>query len=160
MEKKRILIVDDERSFTSVLSVLLEKSGFEVVVADNGLRAVEEFEIFQPHAVVLDIYMPLMDGIKVCKFIRVEKQNLSVPIIAVTAYHDEEKQQEVIEAGASLYLKKPIEATELLGHIRNVLEGSSDVEGKESEVKELEGTAPEAGGGTTVEVPPGAEDEN
>jgi len=124
VEKKRILVVDDEKSFTTILSMALEKIGFEVVVAENGLRAVEEFEIFNPHAVVLDIYMPVMDGVKVCKFIRVEKGNSTVPIIAITAYHDEEKKKEILEAGATLYLTKPIEASELISHIQNSISAS------------------------------------
>lgn len=121
--RPRVLIVDDEQDFTTATKLALENAGMEALVAENGLRAIEEIEIFQPDVVILDIYMPVMDGVKVCKFIRVEKQNATLPIVAITAYGDETKKEEVLAAGANLYLTKPIDPVELLDHVRSFLGG-------------------------------------
>ncbi len=115
--------MDDEQDFTTATKLALENAGIEALVAENGLRALEEIEIFQPDVVILDIYMPVMDGVKVCKFIRVEKQNSTLPIIAITAYGDETKKEEVLNAGANLYLAKPIDPVELLDHVRSFVGG-------------------------------------
>lgn len=122
---KKALIVDDDKDFTSGTGILLENAGFEVRVAENGLRALEEIEIFQPDVVILDIYMPVMDGVKVCKFIRVEKGNLSMPIVAITAFDDEGRKDEILEAGADIYLTKPIDGAELLSQVQGILERPS-----------------------------------
>lgn len=120
-ESKKLLVVDDDKEFTRVVQIYFERSGFEVGVAENGLRALEEFEIFRPDAIILDIYMPVMDGVKVLKFIRVQKNDQSTPIIALTGYHDEEKEKEVKEAGATVYLTKPIDMSKLRKKIEDVI---------------------------------------
>lgn len=119
MDRKRVLIVDDERDFTTGVSVVLENAGFETLVVDNGLRALEEIDIFQPDAIILDIYMPVMDGVKVCKLVRIEKQNTTTPIIAITAFDNEEKRKEILDAGANVYLTKPIPPEQLLDQVRS-----------------------------------------
>lgn len=121
MEKKRVLIVDDEADFTTGVSVVLESAGYETLVADNGLRALEEIDIFQPDAIILDIYMPVMDGVKVCKLVRIEKQNTMTPIIAITAFDDEAKRNEILDAGANVYLTKPIPPEQLLDQVRTLV---------------------------------------
>lgn len=119
--KPRVLIVDDDKDFTQGTRVMLEGAGFEVSIAENGLRAVEEIDIFQPDVIILDIYMPVMDGVKVCKFIRIEKGNVDLPIIAITAYDDETKKAEILASGANLYLTKPIDGPDLLNQVRQII---------------------------------------
>ncbi len=116
--QKRILIVDDDKEVTRAMRMYFEQWGMEVRVAENGLRALEEIGVFQPNAVILDIFMPLLDGVKVCKFLRLEKRKLDIPIIVLTGHHDPEREKEILQAGANLYLTKPIDMAELLKHVQ------------------------------------------
>ena len=114
----RILVVEDEQSFSDALSFMLRKEGFDVAVADDGQVAVESFERDGADLVLLDIMLPGMSGTEVCRRIRTTSQ---VPIIMVTAKDSEIDKVVGLELGADDYVTKPFSSRELVARIRAVL---------------------------------------
>lgn len=114
----RILIVEDEISFSEALSFLLKKEGFEVSVAENGREALEIFAKEGADLVLLDLMIPEVSGTEVCRIIRTTSQ---VPIIMVTAKDAEIDKVVGLEIGADDYVTKPYSSRELLARIKAVL---------------------------------------
>jgi two-component system response regulator RegX3 len=114
----RILVVEDEQSFSDALAFMLRKEGFDVAVAADGTRAVEMFEQEGADLVLLDIMLPGMSGTEVCRRIRNTSQ---VPIIMVTAKDSEIDKVVGLELGADDYVTKPFSSRELVARIRAVL---------------------------------------
>lgn len=114
-QSKRILLVDDEQSITSALSLLFERSGYEVVVAGNGRVALERLDD-NPDLVVLDIMMPGMDGFEVAR--RIRERPSYIPILMLTAKDTSLDKVTGLELGADAYLTKPFEPGELLAQVR------------------------------------------
>ncbi len=114
----RILLVEDEESLSDPLTYLLEKEGFEVHVADNGLDAVTEFERHGADLVLLDLMLPGQPGTEVFRQIRTGSQ---VPVIMLTAKDSEIDKVVGLELGADDYVTKPYSSRELVARIRAVL---------------------------------------
>jgi len=114
----RVLVVEDEESFSDALSYMLRKEGFEVVVAPTGPDALTEFDRSGADIVLLDLMLPEMPGTEVCRQLR---QKSSVPIIMVTARDSEIDKVVGLEIGADDYVTKPYSPRELLARIRAVL---------------------------------------
>lgn len=121
----KILIVEDESSFSEALEFLLKKEGFEITVAINGQQAIDKFESGRPDLVLLDLMIPAISGTEVCRLIRAQSQ---VPIIMVTAKDSEVDKVVGLELGADDYVTKPYSSRELLARINAVLrrQGPSD----------------------------------
>src|SRR5690606_40280615 len=114
----RVLVVEDEESFSDALSYLLRKEGFEVSVADTGPAALAEFDRTGADIVLLDLMLPEMSGTEVCRQLRTRSQ---VPIIMVTARDSEIDKVVGLEIGADDYVTKPYYPRELVARIRAVL---------------------------------------
>lgn len=114
----KILIVEDESSFSEALEFLLKKEGFEITVAVNGQEAIDKFESDLPDLVLLDLMIPAISGTEVCRLIRSQSQ---VPIIMVTAKDSEVDKVVGLELGADDYVTKPYSSRELLARINAVL---------------------------------------
>ncbi len=114
----RILVVEDEQSFSDALAFMLRKEGFEVSVAADGNTAVETFDREGADLVLLDIMLPGMPGTEVCRVIRSTSQ---VPIIMVTAKDSEIDKVVGLELGADDYVTKPFSSRELVARIRAVM---------------------------------------
>lgn len=114
----RILIVEDEESFSDPLSYLLGKEGFEVAVVDDGLAAIVEFDRAGADLVLLDLQLPGQSGTEVCRQLR---QRSSVPVIMLTAKDSEIDKVVGLELGADDYVTKPYSSRELVARIRAVL---------------------------------------
>ena len=112
---KRILLVDDELSITSALSLLFERSGYEVIVAGNGRTALQRLND-NPDLVVLDIMMPGMDGFEVAR--RIRERPSYIPILMLTARDTSLDKVTGLELGADAYLTKPFAPSELLAQVR------------------------------------------
>ena len=112
---KRILLVDDELSITSALSLLFERSGYEVIVAGNGRTALQRLND-NPDLVVLDIMMPGMDGFEVAR--RIRERPSYIPILMLTARDTSLDKVTGLELGADAYLTKPFAPGELLAQVR------------------------------------------
>lgn len=115
---KRILVVDDEPSIVELIRVNLEDGGYEVGVAADGDEALERFSQEAWDLVILDLMLPGVDGIEVCRRIRKESQ---VPIIMLTAKADEIDRVLGLEMGADDYVTKPFSPRELLARVRAIL---------------------------------------
>jgi two-component system alkaline phosphatase synthesis response regulator PhoP len=87
-EKKRILVVDDEPDFASIVQANLEKDGFEVEVACDGVEALEKIKANPPDAIVLDVMMPEKDGYAVCAELKKDEKYVDIPIVMLTAVAD------------------------------------------------------------------------
>ncbi|MCG7422972.1 response regulator transcription factor [Micrococcus porci] len=121
----RILIVEDEESFSDPLSYLLNKEGFEVAVAADGNDALEEFERGGADLILLDLMLPGMSGTEVCRQIR---QRSHVPIIMLTAKDSEIDKVVGLELGADDYITKPYSSRELVARVRAVLRRGGEPE--------------------------------
>ncbi|MGH3735879.1 MAG: response regulator [Micromonosporaceae bacterium] len=119
----RVLVVEDEESFSDALSYMLRKEGFEVSVAATGTEALTEFERSGADIVLLDLMLPEMSGSEVCRQMR---QTSSVPIIMVTARDSEIDKVVGLEIGADDYVTKPYSPRELVARIRAVLRRRSE----------------------------------
>jgi two-component system response regulator RegX3 len=113
-----ILVVEDEESFVEALKVGLKREGFRVEIARDGVQAIEMFDIVKPDVILLDIMLPRMSGIDVCRQLR--KKTLT-PIIMVTAKGAEIDTVVGLEVGADDYVTKPYRMRELTARIRAVL---------------------------------------
>jgi two-component system response regulator RegX3 len=119
----KILVVEDETSFSEALSYLLGREGFDVSVADSGTRAIEEFDRHGADLILLDLMLPGLSGTEVCRQIR-SKSN--VPIIMLTAKDAEIDKVVGLELGADDYVTKPYSTAELVARIKAVLRRVSD----------------------------------
>ncbi|MDX6257886.1 MAG: two-component system, OmpR family, response regulator RegX3 [Frankiales bacterium] len=121
----RILVVEDEESFSDALSFLLRREGFEVTIAGTGPDALTEFDRTGADLVLLDLMLPGLSGTEVCRAIRAKSQ---VPVIMLTAKDGEVDKVVGLEIGADDYVTKPFSSRELVARIRAVLRRRGDAE--------------------------------
>lgn len=114
-----LLLADDDRSVTESLAPYLERSGFHVIVKENGLETLEWVQSNQPDLIILDILMPLVDGREVLR--RMRGQNIWIPTILLTQIGDSSERADALDEGADDYLNKPFHPQELVSRIRAVL---------------------------------------
>ena len=122
----RILLVEDEESFSDPLSYLLRKEGYEVVVAETGPAALEDFDRGGADLVLLDLMLPGLSGMDVCRALR---HRSSVPVIMLTAKDSEIDKVVGLEIGADDYVTKPYSSRELLARIKAVLRRGQEPDG-------------------------------
>ena len=113
-----VLVVDDEQSYRDALSVTLQREGILVVTAADGAEAIERFDATRPALVLLDVMLPKISGIDVCREIRSRSR---VPIIMVTARNGEIDAVVGLEVGADVYVSKPFRLRELIARVRAAL---------------------------------------
>ena len=129
----RVLVVEDEESFSDALSFMLRKEGFEVGIASTGTDAVAQFDQNGADVVLLDLMLPGMSGTEVCRTLR---QRSRVPIIMVTAKDGEVDKVVGLELGADDYVTKPFSSRELVLRIRGLLKrGERPVDPKEGALR-------------------------
>ena len=119
----RILVVEDEDSFSEALTYLLGREGFEVGIANSGTKAIEEFDRTGADLVLLDLMLPGLSGTEVCRQLRTRS---NVPIIMLTAKDSEVDKVVGLELGADDYVTKPYSSRELVARIRAVLRRNGD----------------------------------
>jgi two-component system response regulator RegX3 len=121
MTRSTVLVVEDEASFVEALQIGLTREGFIVEVAMDGVEALEKFDLVQPDVVLIDVMLPRISGIDVCRQIRLRSQ---VPIIMVTAKGGEIDTVVGLEVGADDYVTKPYRVRELIARMRAVMRRS------------------------------------
>lgn len=121
MEDVKILIVDDEPDILEFLGYNLEKEGFEVHTATNGMEALQLAGTIKPHLAILDVMMPEMDGIETCERMRQNKELESMLIVFLTARGEDYSQIAGFEAGADDYVTKPIKPKVLVSRVYALL---------------------------------------
>ncbi|MCL5026651.1 MAG: response regulator transcription factor [Chloroflexi bacterium] len=114
----RILVIEDEPKIVDVVDLYLEREGFEVLVASDGRTGLRMFEEQRPDLVILDLMLPVMDGLEVCRAIRKES---AVPIVMLTARDEEIDKILGLELGADDYVTKPFSPRELVARVKAVL---------------------------------------
>ena len=127
--KTKVLLVDDEKTLVKALKFNLEKEGFEVVEAFDGVEALKKAFEVNPDIIILDLMLPGMDGFEVCREIRKKEE---IPIIMLTAKGEDIDKVLGLELGADDYMTKPFNPRELLARIKAILRRSS---GREAELR-------------------------
>ena len=120
-EKPLILVVDDDVAVRKTILYMLLRDGYEVIEAENGMQAIEAYKSLHPDIILLDIMMPVMDGISVCNEIRKLPDGKYVPILMVTCLNDNESVTRAFNAGATEFITKPIHNTVLRHRVRLLL---------------------------------------
>lgn len=113
-----ILIVDDQIDNIQVLAIALEIHGYSITYALNGKETLQRLEAIKPDLILLDLFMPGMDGLQVCEHIKANQAYQDIPILFLTASHDEEHLIDAFEKGAEDYVTKPFRTTELLARVK------------------------------------------
>jgi len=123
---KRVLVVDDDRVIQQLLEVNLELEGYEVVAsASDGKEALEQIAKLKPDIVILDIMMPKMDGLEVCRRLREDPATAKIPVVLLSARAQDLDIREGLDIGASAYLTKPFDPVELLEVVGRLTSGTS-----------------------------------
>jgi len=118
MTGNKILVVEDDRTLSDVLKYNLQKDGYNVVTATDGAQALEMARSEKPELIVLDVMLPELDGLEVCRILR---KDMTVPILMLTAKGEEIDKIVGLEIGADDYMTKPFSMRELLARVRAML---------------------------------------
>ena len=119
---KRILVVDDEIGALTLIGIMLERGGFEVLKAKDADQALAVLELETPDLIILDVMMPGMDGIELCRVLRQRSDTSYLPILILSARGDAKSVMSGMDAGASDYLPKPILHHDLVAKVRRMLD--------------------------------------
>ncbi len=133
MDKKRILIVDDDENIAELISLYLLKECFDTEIVLNGEDALEAFKTYKPHLILLDIMLPGMDGYDVCREIR---KDSNVPIVMLSAKGEVFDKVLGLKIGADDYMVKPFDSNELVARVQAILRRSAQSEVKEEAPEE------------------------
>lgn len=121
MSKSKILVVDDEVNIVELIKMNLEGSGYEVIEAYTGMEAITQTDFFSPDLILLDLMLPDIDGLQVCRMLRKNIKTQDIPIIMVTAKSEEIDKVQGLTIGADDYITKPFGVSELEARIKTVL---------------------------------------
>lgn len=134
MEEKKILVVDDEPDILEILAYNLRKEGFQVTTANNGEEGLKKAAEVKPDLIILDIMMPQMDGVEVCRHIRSRKEFDSTLIAFLTAREEDYSQIAALDVGGDDYITKPIKPRVLMSRVKALLrragKGDDEMDGK------------------------------
>lgn len=125
-----LLIIEDNEQNFYMMRFLLEKNGFTIIGAENGREGIEKALRHRPHAILLDIQLPKMDGYAVAKELRKRRELHDIPIIAVTSYAMVGDREKILAAGAAGYIEKPINPETFVEEISRYItaSGNDDLE--------------------------------
>ena len=118
---KKALVIEDNEDNMKLITFILEKNGYSTIKAENGKTGIELAIKERPDFILLDIQLPDMDGLDVLKSIRESEINGNIPIIAITSYAMSGDKEQMIEAGCSGYLEKPIDPVIIINQIREII---------------------------------------
>ena len=121
MTKAKILVVDDEKDIVELIQYNLEREGFNVVPTYDGEKALEILDKESPHLILLDLMLPGMDGLEVCRLIKEDPKSKHIPIIFLTAKGEESDVIVGLQLGADDYVTKPFSPKVLVARIKAVL---------------------------------------
>src|SRR5436190_4384395 len=139
MQKQKILVVDDEPDALELISFNLKGAGYEVLTAEDGNSALRKARARKPDLILLDLMIPEVDGLEVCKILRRDPETSAIPIIMLTAKAGELDRILGLELGANDYITKPFSPRELVLRVKNLLKRNSPPDEKKDryEVGEL-----------------------
>jgi DNA-binding response OmpR family regulator len=128
----KILIVDDEPSMLKMLGLSLEKEGYEISAAQDGQQALARVETSRPDLMILDVMMPGMDGLELCRRLRERAETATVPIILLSAKGQVPDKVAGLQAGADEYVVKPVDTAELHARVASLLERTERLRGEQT----------------------------
>ncbi len=126
MGEMKIVIIEDERDLAELLAFNLEKEGYQTIIALDGKTGLERVRSEKPGLVILDLMLPMIGGIDLCRLLRKDESTAAIPIIMVTAKGEEIDRVVGFEVGADDYLVKPFSTRELLLRIKAILRRTTD----------------------------------
>ena len=112
--EKFVLVVDDEDMTRQMIVMFLKISGIEAAEAENGVDALEKIAVQKPDAIILDVMMPEMDGITMCKKLRKDPASAAIPVLMLSGRSQLGAELDGMEAGANAYMRKPMDPKEML----------------------------------------------
>jgi len=121
MNQSRILVVEDDDDIAQLLAITMKKAGFDVAISDNGYEALNLIRKHPPDLLILDLMIPGIDGLEVCKAMKRDPRTAAVPVLIVTARGEEIDRIIGLELGADDYVVKPFSPRELLLRVRGIL---------------------------------------
>ena len=122
----RVLVIEDDRGVAHVLRLLLEGRGHEVIVAEDGSRGLALAQRQHPTVIVLDLMMPVMDGFATLEALGQTPRTSTIPVLVVTAMHQEQVEQRCYSMGAAAYICKPFDADMLVGIVEELVQARTD----------------------------------
>lgn len=122
MSEKRVLVVDDEPAAAELFGMMLEREGYAVEVVHGTGAAIKAIQREKPDLLLLDVMMPGLSGLELCGYVRRDPDLREMPIVLISAKGQPEDVQAGLEAGATVYLAKPVSKSELLASIQSTLE--------------------------------------
>ena len=128
LRKKKILVVDDEKELTALVSLHMKMAGYEVLTASNGEKALDISREENPDLIILDLMLPKIDGLQVCEQLRHDAATQDIPVIMLTARTQTEDKLKGFEAGADDYVTKPFSPRELIARVKAVLRRAREKE--------------------------------
>ena len=135
MKKEKILIIDDEKDIIKLISYNLEKEGYRIISALDGERGLEIIFKEKPDLIILDLMLPGLDGLELCKILKRNEETSSIPIIMLTAKGEEADIVIGLELGADDYITKPFSPRVLLARVKAVLRRVRDLKKEEKVIK-------------------------
>ena len=139
MAKTKVLVVEDDRSLAEVLQYNLEQNGYEVFCAYDGQDGLSQARLQLPQLIVLDVMIPVLDGLEVCKMLRASSSTSDIPVIMLTAKSEETDQLVGFSVGADDYVVKPFSVKVLLQRIKTMLRRQERSKSAGSEIVERSG---------------------
>lgn len=121
MAGEKILVVDDDPFIVNLIVYNLEQEGYNIIQATNGLEALEKARREKPDLIVLDIMLPKMDGYKVSRILKFDKNYKDIPVLMLTAKVHDMDRQTGMETGADVYMTKPFEPEALVKKVKDLL---------------------------------------
>jgi DNA-binding response OmpR family regulator len=122
MENYTILVLDDDQSARTLLEIMLSRTGFKVRLANDADEALQSINEEMPHLVISDISLPGMDGIEFVRLLRQQEATMDLPVIILSAHHDDKTIKEAMEAGATQFMKKPLKMDNLRDNLNDLIE--------------------------------------
>ncbi len=119
-QNNTVLLVEDDSSLRELVTMLLDLEGYKVVVTENGQEALDYLSVNQVDLIILDLFMPVLDGLHVLNWLRKEKK-LATPVLIMTAMTDEKTQKNIKAAGANGIIKKPLDVDKIVSAVNNIL---------------------------------------
>ena len=129
----KVLVVDDEQDILELIRHSLAKEGFEVHVAANGAQALEQARKVKPEIIIMDVMMPVMDGMEACRQLKDNPETKNIPVIFLTARSEEFAELAGFEAGADDYIAKPVRNRVLLSRVKAILRRGNAIQTPEPE---------------------------
>lgn len=121
LKKETILVVDDDPVTLKYISTIIQKIGIKSETASNGKACIERCKSIQPAMILLDINMPGMDGIEVCRRLKAEKKTKDIPVIFITSLTDTRTLEDAFESGGTDFIEKPVNSIELTARVKSVM---------------------------------------